>query len=295
MYPSTKPFDPNAVYSFWQPFVRVFQMFAVSHYSLFRPNVRIGHLIYHLSFSCAHLSLMTYTLKHGPHLHIIEDEQYKEYPLMYYVSLMSVLANFATHAVANLEPLLSKKDEEQIYHRLTIINEAFAKLNYVCNYNAIRKKIVRHTITYFILAATLSFGYSFYSLPKDGSICYFLFCRFVAVIIIRIRRCQIALHVNSLSNILTDLQILLKKQQQNSCDNAVGSPLLEDIRHLRDIYSNAWLLKNLMSNCFGWSFITFLMEFAVDLINFFYWAYINTRTNVTAYKIIRKILFVNFY
>lgn len=129
MYPSTKPFDLNAVYSFWQPFVRVFQMFAVSHYSLFRPNVRIGHLIYHLSFSCAHLSLMTYTLKHVPHLHIIEDEQYKEYPLMYYVSLMSVLANFATHAVANLEPLLSKIDEEQIYQRLTIINEAFAKLN----------------------------------------------------------------------------------------------------------------------------------------------------------------------
>lgn len=289
MYPSGKPYDSQAVDLFWKPFVRVFQVFCVSHYSLFRSNVHNGHLAYFIGFSCFHILIMTYTLKHGPHLHIIEDEKYKECPLMYYVSLMSIVANFATHTVANLETILSRKDEQQIYRRLREINEIFAtKLNYVCDFTAIRQKFIRHTITYFILAGALSFGYSFFSLPKDGTSFHFLFCRFVAVVIIRVRRCQLAFHVNSLSNILMDLQILLKKQQQNYRDSSIGSPSRENIRYLRDIYSNVWLLKNLLNNCFGWSFITFLMEFAVDLINFFYWAYINTRSNASAYRIIRK-------
>lgn len=207
---------------------------------------------------------------------------------------MSIVANFATHVFANLEVFLSKKDEKEIYQRLREINEIFAsKLNYVTDFSIIRHKFVRRTITYFILAGALSFGYSFFSLPKDGSALYFLFCRFVAVVIIRVRRCQIAFHINNLSNILLDLKILLKLQQQSYRDSANGSALRENIRYLRDIYSNVWLLTNLMSNCFGWSFITFLMEFAVDLINFFYWAYINVRKNTSAYVITRKSIFIS--
>lgn len=64
----------------------------------------------------------------------------------------------------------------------------------------------------------------------------------------------------------------------------------ESIQHLRDIYSNAWLIKNLISNCFGWSLLSLLVEFTTELINFCYWTYINSVLIKSIEQILRKIL-----
>lgn len=294
MYPSQKPYNPRAFKSFWEPFIRFSQVFCVSHYSTFHSTEKIGRLIYHIIFSIFHIFIMTYTLTHGLHMELKPSNRYKQSSLMFYVNFVRISGNFVTHAVAHLEPLFSRKYEEEIYNKLNEINEIFAlKLNYVTNFDAIRKKYIRCTCAFFIFGAIVSFGYSLYSMPMDGEIMntgLFLLNRILAVVIIRARRCQVAFHVNFLSNILVDLQILLKRQQLNYRPNSTGSSTTssENIRYLRDIYSNVWLLKNLISSCFGWSFITFLLEFSFDLINSSYWAYINIKFVRSTNMIIRK-------
>lgn len=292
MNPSSKTYDPRAFESFWKPFIRVFQAICVSHYSTFHRKQHIGRVVYFVVFSTLHVSLMFYTLINGLHIRIRPNSQRKESPLMFYVNFVAVTGNFVSHTIAHLEPLFTRSNEQEIYRRLNEINEIFAlKLNYVTNFNVIKRNFVRKTALFYVCAASISFGYSFFSLPTDiSSMLLFLLNRIFAVIIIRARRCQAAFIVNSLSHILIDLQVLLKKQQKSYRPHTTNSSSYcsENIRYLRDVYSNVWLIKNLVSNCFGWSMIAFLMEFSFDLINSSYWAYINIKVYESRSKIIRK-------
>lgn len=293
MHPSQKVYNPRVFELFWKPFVRFFQALAVSHYSIFYSDKRLSRLIYFVCISTLQISLMIYMLFHGPRVHFIGNKVFKESPLMNYVSFMSIVGNFVTHLVAHLEPLFTQKHEIDIYQRLNEINEIFAlKLNYVTDFNLIRKRFIRDTVSFFIFASSLSLGYSMFFLPTDiKNVCIFLICRILSVLMIRSRRCLIAFHINNLTNILHDLQVLLKKQQESYNPNLNESTMScrENIRYIRDIYSNAWLVKNLLSNCFGWSFITFLLEFSFELINSAYWAYINIKLDKSTGKVIRKL------
>lgn len=294
MHQSQGAYNPRAFESFWTPFVRFSQVFCVSHYSTFYRNERVGRIIYFIIFSVLHISLMVYTLLNGLHIQMKPSNKYKTSPLMFYVNFVSVAGNFVTHTVAHLEPFFSRKDEREIYRRLNEINEIFAlKLNYVTDFDAIKKKFVRGTMAFFVFTATFSFGYSFFSLPtNDNTIFLFLLNRALAVVVIRTRRIQAAFLINSLSNILIDLQLLLKRQQEDNRQHSTNrSSSSKNIQYLRDIYSNVWLIKNLISNCFGWSFITFLFEFSFDLINSSYWTYINIKIYTSKNMIIRNIFF----
>lgn len=295
MYPSHGPYNPRAVKQFWQPFIRVFQFFCISHYSTFYATNHIHRMIYYVIFSTLHIALMFYTLYSGLHIHLRPNDKHKSSPLMFYVNFASVTGSFITHIVAHLEPFFTRKHEEKIYRKLSEINEIFAtKLNYVTDFKIIRKKFLWHTMVFFIFSASLSFAYSFYSLPSNGfDIIVFLLNRILAIVIIRTRRCQMTFLINTLSNILIDLQILLKRQQKNYRPNSTESMACssENILYLRDIYSNVWLLRNLISKCFGWSFIFLLMEFSFDLINSSYWAYMNIKIYESTNLIIRKILY----
>lgn len=294
MYSSHRPYNPSAFKLFWKPFIRVFQAICVSHYSIFYRDCHVGRFIYYIVFTTLHTALMCYALIHGLHIHIKPNGSQKESPLMYYVNFVSVTGNFVTHTIAHLEPLFTRNQEAEIYQRLNEINEIFAlKLNYVIDFVAIKRKYIRRTVVFYIFSAVISFGYSFYSVPESTSgILLFLINRFFSVIIIRSRRCQVAFIINALTNSLTDLQILLKRQQKSYRATSVSS---DKILYLRDIYSNVWILKNLISDCFGWTLITFLMEFSFDLINSSYWAYISFKVYDSRNKIIRKIFSLLFF
>lgn len=293
MHPPGKLYNPKAFELFWRPFVRYFQAFGVSHYSIFYPKVRIYRMLNFVGICVLQMSLLAFVLIHGPRVHYIGNANFKESPLMNYVSFMSIGANFLSHLVAHLEPLFTRTSEVQLYQRLNEINEIFArKLDFVTDFDVIRRKFIRKTIAFFVLASILSFIYSMFFLPADiKGMSIFLVCRLLSVVIIRSRRCQIAFHVNYLTRILHDLRILLKRQQETYRHNPSESGNGRDnLCHLRDIYSNAWLVKNLLSNCFGWSFITFLLEFSFELINSAYWAYINIKLYNSISKLIRKLL-----
>lgn len=298
MFASKQTYNPRAFDSFWRPYVRVFQALCVSHYSIFNTKYRCVRLIYHLTMSVLHISLMAYTLKYGQHLHLMLNTPYKKSSLMYYVSLMGLAGNFVTHIVAHLEPLFTRKYEEEIYGKLREIDETFAiKLSYVTDFNAIRRKFIGHTVTYFVFAGVLSLAYSLLSIPTDAySIWIYVLTRIMSATMIRARRCLIAFHVNTLNNILRDLQILLKQQQKKYRPNSTEHfDSNENIRYLRDIYSNVWIIKNLLSSCFGWSFITFLVEFSFELINSSYWTYINIKTIKSKLQILSELILQEIY
>lgn len=296
MYPSQGPYNQRAFESFWKPFVRVFQLLGISHYSLFHTTDRIGRMIYYITFSTLHIVLMFYTFWSGLHINMIPTKKYKTSPLMFYVNLASVSGTLVAHIVAHLEPLFARKHEHDIYRKLNEINEIFAtKLNYVTDFKIIRKRFIWHIVMFYTFSTTISIVYSLYSMPTNAfDIILFLGNRVLSAIVNRARRCQLMFLIDSMGNILLDLQILLKRQQKSYRPNSGASieNSSENIRYLRDIYSSVWLLRNKISCCYGWSFIAILMEFAFDLINSSYWAYMNIKIYENTNMIIRKFFFV---
>lgn len=276
---------PGTFERFWRPFLVFFQVFGVSHYSMYHTNYRIGRFLYHMLIFAIHSFFMILTLRTTHHL---ASNSYKEIPLMSFISYISIVGDFVEHAMAHLEPLFTKKHEEEMYRLFEQINTIFAtKLNHQVDFDALRK-MQRKTIGFFIFSSIQAYGLSFFSLPTDGFETFiYLICRAGGVIIIRVRRCQCSIIINLMSNILMDLQILLKQLQENYNSDS-DENMSENIIHLRDIYSKVWLIKNRFSSSFGWSFIAFALDYCFDFINSFYWGYITIKTYKSTIKTIRK-------
>lgn len=260
----------------------------MSHHCIYNRNQQTWRLIYHILISTLHTLIMVYTLKTT---HLLASSRHKEIPLMSIVSFISMAGDFIEHTVAHIEPLFTRKYEEEMYQIFEEINTIFAtKLNHVVDYNALRKK-QNYTIGFFIFSAMQAFGLSFFSLPTEGlTLCFYLMCRAVSVTIIRVRRCQSSFVINLLSNILMDVQVLLK-QLQESYHQSSNKDLSQNIVHLRDIYSKVWLIKNLISRCFGFSLLVFVLDYCCDFINSSYWAYVIIKTYKSKMKILRKTFF----
>lgn len=275
--------------TFWKPIVRVFQVFSVSHYAIYYKNAEIGRIIYFMLFAIVHVLLNIYTLKT---VHYLGSDKENGIPLMTYVSFMGILGEVIQSAVIHLEPLFSRKCEEEMYKRLEKINKTFAtKLNHQIDFEAIRKK-QKYTMGFFLLSGLFTFGLSFFDLPNGTLNTYaFLITRAVTMTILRVRRCQASFVINLLSNILMDLQELLRQSQENyrTKSNDRHSDKSENMRYLRNIYSDVWLIKNLISCCFGWSFIAFIMDFCFDSINSSYWAYVSIKSYKSKIKTISEL------
>lgn len=268
---------------FWKPFIRVFQILCVSHYSIYRPDLKMNtlksfaFLTYFVIFGVIHICITMFVLGHGLHIENKSNDSYKEIPLVYYVSCLSIVGNILTHLTSNFEAFIKRKKEEEILRKLVEIDEIFcSKLKHTINYKELRTKYVRQTFGIFILSTVLSIISTLIPLPIDRN----YIARPVliyAILIVRGKGCQIALILHILCDKLLDLRILLKQQQLNcrrNCNESMNYPV-ENIRYFRKIYSKIWLIKSLMSDCYGWSLITFLVQFTFDLINASYWVYIN--------------------
>lgn len=292
--------------AFWKPFTRVFQAFCVSNYCIFRPNLcnnlsrSFMYLVYFLILSILHIAIVASATSRG-----LECEQkhpehrlakHRESALMYYVNTITTLGGLATHVATHLETLLNGKHEEEIYQKLRTINAMFVtKLNHATNFKTRSAKNIRQTVVAFVLSTLLASASSFTTLPDLYHDKYFMQPILIfAVIINQVRWCYIAIVLNVLADILSELHILLKQQQIQSCDNSNKQSdnkfARENIRYFRDIYSNVWFIVTLMSNCFGWSLISFLIEFSLESINAAYWLYINLSVYKSIHLNIRKFL-----
>lgn len=288
MNPSISILASNEFDHFWKPFIRVFQVFCVSNYKVFQPNLRKQYwrsvilLVCFLLLSTINISIVSIVTKHGlqsePKLQKNFPMKHKESALMYYVNSLNVLGNFAVHLTIHVEALLAGKKEEEIFQKLKIINNIFAtKLKHMTDFRMRRVKYLRRIVSAFIVSMIISVASSFATLPSFHHDKYFMQpILILAITINRARWCYVAIMLFSLADTLNDLCVLLKKQQMLNYEQIIENGCERDnIRYFRDIYSNIWLVISLLSDCFGWTFITFVVSFTFQTINGAYWIYIN--------------------
>lgn len=288
MDPTTSIPISNEFKSFWQPLARCMQTLCISHYCIFRPNLQhnrkkcILHLAYFFAFFAIHISIVVLITSKGLN-HVPEQNKikHKDSQLMFYVTSLSIISGFITHLITHLETLFNGKHDEEIYIKLNIITNILAtKLNHATNFKARRPKYIQRTMGMFAFSTFLAAASSFVPLPKLYYEKYFLQPKLIfAVLIIRARWCYISFFLNTIADTLDDLQLLLKQQQSRSCQYASDHPEhkfeRDKIRYFREIYTNVWYITTLMSNCFGCSLISFLVEFTFEVISASYWLYIN--------------------
>lgn len=297
----------NEFGTFWKPLIRIFQAFSVSHFQTFRPHIRnhvwsyVSFLSYFLMISLIHISIVAWTLTCGLQRqeNLLGDHmpKNKENNLMYYVNSMGVLVYFIANITNHLEPLLNGNREVVIFQRLKTIDSIFStKLHYTRDYRPLRTTYLQQIASAFILSAILASGSAFVSLPESHHHKYFMHpILIIAAIINRSRWCYIAIILKCLGNILNDLQYLLKQQQLHSYKTYVGQSenrfTRENIRYFREIYSHVSYITMLLSDCFGWTFMTFIVKFTFESINTSYWLYINWTVYMSTGLNIRKGLF----
>lgn len=286
----------NEFVTFWKPFARTFQALCVSHFSVFRAtglrnrSKLLPYLIYFLVFASVHIALTIPVILKALRCEGNQPEhkwaKHKESPLMYYINTLCMFGGITTHLATHFEALLNGRREAEMLEKLAAINDIFvSKLKFVPDYSSKRLTNVRGILLAFIVTGLLASASSFTGLADMYHDKYFMQpSQIFPIVLNRIRWCYIAALLSLVADVLNDLQMLLKEHQIQSRD--LSSEQLDDIhvrmkiRHLRDIYSSVWHVVTLMSDCFGWSLITFLIECSLEAITATYWFYIN----LTFYK-----------
>lgn len=281
-----KNYDPRIFELFWKPFIRLFQVFCVTHYSIFSYSSKV-RLVYFIIYSIvdnfANFNSLKYILREDKSLYIKS--------LMIYVSYISIASHIIIHIVIHLESLWSLKQQEEIYRKFHKITEVFAtKLNYPLDFDAFKMRCIRQTAVFFIFNSTFLIGGSIWLHPKGCNILTFVVCRLVVVSTNLIRRYQFAVHVEFVTNILVNMKAVLAEQHQYHHMNSNQSILFENIRYLRYIYSNVWLISKFFDHCFGWTLLISIIEFTIDIINNFYQYYLNFAIYKSTRSIIRNYL-----
>lgn len=282
MYPSKHPYNPNDFIVFWTPFTRFFQFLCVSHFSLFRSkpvkNEKLRHVanvVYFILFSLLHGVIIAHAMRNFLHGPTIGHNKYKESPSMYYVKVAGSITGPLAHMLIHIEAFRNGDNERQLYQHLNEIHRIFAmKLNYVVDYQSLCRRY-QSVCTVFV-AAMIFTCISCYHYDSEVAMerPYLLVFVIVSYLIFRSREYQMALALTALNDALVDLEVLLRRHQiehNRTQRNAAN------IQYLRKIYSNAWSMKCSISKCFGWTLITLIGHFTVDMIQSSYWIFINLK------------------
>lgn len=296
----------NEFEAFWRPFVRIVQLCCASNYNIFRSKHRKSPLksfilwAYFTLYTVINMSLVSLATARGLQCEGASNNtykpQHKESSLMYYINSLTVLGNSITNLTVHLEPVLCGKREIELFQKLKIVDGLFLnKLNHKLDYKAKRTKFMWRIVSAFILSCILCTASSFSTLPEQHHDKYFMQpILILACVTIRIRWCYIALILSSVAETLSDLQVLLRQHQiknrKDSNKHHRNSDANDKIRYFREIYSNIWCIITLLSECFGLTFITFLLSSTLQSINASYWLYINMSIYKSMDVNIRKIL-----
>lgn len=277
----------NGFQNFWQPFIRVFQVLCISHYSVFRHNDSKSKifLAYFVVLALCNSVILVVSINGGSSnredfVFVDGETKFKGSHLMYCINALSIFGSLAIHSTISLEVIFVGKQENEICDKLKLIDDIFStKLNHMMNYKVIRIRYIK-IVGIFVFAIILALLCAFSPLPEMYNDKFFMTpLMLIGVIISRARWCQIALYLNIIADNLDELQHLLKRQQiqsyQQMNEETRGTFDPERLRYIREIYSNMWFIVSLMSDCFGWTLLTFLVKITLESINGSYWIYIN--------------------
>lgn len=274
--------------TFWKPFVRSFQIFCLSPYSIFRRHLHHDSqksrrfTVYFVIFTLVHVTSVFSTIYVPSSIDSGHDGMEQTGgTIMYFVNALSIFGSYVTHLIIPLENVFCGKHEDEICEKLKTIADIFAtKLNFIPDYKSKRTKYLQQTVLLFVFVILFVFASAFTSLPELYHDKFFMQPTMIfGTVILRVRWCQIALFFRMIGDTLHDLQALLKQHQiqsfQWSHDRRRNEFVCQRIQYFRDIYSNIWHITTLISDCFGWSLISFLIKIELELIIGAYWFYIN--------------------
>lgn len=259
-------------FHFWIPFVRIYQFHCNSHYGIFRPKLKnhriklFAHRFFSVSFGLLQLLGAYSYFNVAITTTLMRIEKYNVSPIFLGV-------NAARRAIP-FEILLKRHTEQKLFDTLQCIDEIFAnKLKHSVDYRVhYRRQMVKTWLFFIVLSVVIVFSF-FINIPVHDSGTYFGFVKFLFMLILwRMRIFQCAFFINLLSDLLGELKIVMRRQQQRVKYNPIR---WKDIQYCRRIYSKMLLLKTLIGDCFGYSLILFVADSAVKMINWAYWFYLN--------------------
>lgn len=296
---------PNDFETFWRPFIRVAQLCCASHYNIFRSKHRKNSIksfvlpAYFSLYILVNISLVTLATIRGlqceANTNITYKPLHKESALMYYINSLTVLGNSITFLIVHLEAVLCGKPEVKLFGKLNMVDDIFLlKLNHKIDYNVRRSKFIRKIVIAFALSCILCTASSFSPLPEQHHDKYFMQpILILGCVTNRVRWCYIALILSNVAETLNDLQILLRQHQiknrKGSKNEQEVNEEYDRIRYIREIYSTIWCAIASLSDCYGWTIISFLLSSTLHSINACYWLYINMNIYKSMDLNIRKI------
>lgn len=274
--------DANGICSFqtfWSPFIRFFQFLCISHYKLLRSDFnknifkRFIFPIHFIFFSIFRIGIFWYIILEGFQVRVESETKHNDGRVMFYLDRISIFVYFLTNAIGHVETFIKGNSEMELFKKIEEIHSVHtSKLKYSVNYNEIQRRCLFDAVNTFAVSASIAI-INLITLTSSDHI-YMKFYFVLAIIISYGRICQIAIVLHFMCACVNHLQTHLKLHQLDPGNQSLFHRLKE-IKHFRDIYSTIWLIKNLISDCYGWSLIVFLVQFILDMINFSYRTYRN--------------------
>lgn len=277
--------------AFWRPFIRVVQLCCASNYKIFHLKYRKNSskyfimMAYFAFYIVINMSLVSLATVRGLQCEPISNNtykpQHKESALMYYVNSLTALGNFITHLTVHSEAVLCGEREMELFEKIKIVDTILTnRLKHQLNYKDRRRQFLRKIVSAFMVSCILCTASSFSTLPEQHHDKYFMQpILILGCVTNRIRWCYVAIVSSCVAETLNDLQILLRQNQiknrKESKNGIENSDVYDKIRYIREIYSTIWCIIALLSDCYGWTLITFLLSSTLQSINASYWLYIN--------------------
>lgn len=267
--------------NFWKPIVGTFQFFCISHYGIFRHELKSQPLKLnsHRLFFILNVSIQL--MSSGYNVLQLQTqsptmEKYNVSPIFTYVNFGTKFTLSLSIMMISLETYFKRNKEQQLFETLQCIDKIFKKkLKHDIDYRAQRRRQMRNICIYFTVITTIIIS----SLSINISIARvnvrtFLGILFFAYVFVlsRMRVFQIALLVNAVGDLLAELEISMRRQQQRTKYNPAR---WKDVQYCRKIYSKIWHLSTLISDCFGYSMVLFVANSTVQIIGAAYWNYLN--------------------
>lgn len=262
---------------FWIPFVRTFQFLGISHYIILRPELKNHRikLILHQTYFFAIILIQFVGI--AIYLKIVLEtrvktlqEKYNMSPLFVGVNIATRFSQFLCVAVIPFETFFKRHIEQKLVETFQRIDEICrSQINRPIDYYALRRRQLVKTWLLYIVTSLVFFSSLFLKVPVYDAGMYVFYGAFLASLL---RVFQFAFHINVLIGLLGELKLLMRHQQQRS---RMDPAQWMEIKYARKMYSNLWLAKTLIGDCYGFSMILFIVDRMVKQISSAYWFYVN--------------------
>lgn len=274
--------------TFWKPFLYIFKLLCISHVKSLKFGSRAKKKIHKLFgiyflFNSVIIIIAIIVSVYKIIQMVTEDTKakYQDNPMFYYVDSIGFFGNFIALCITHFETIFKRSEEKEILNIMFQTNNCLVnQLNCKVNYERIKWKYWCKMSGFFLFTLVVSIISTSIGFPVEVVSRKLMYnvVMVIALIIVRARTFQITLFISILGEILSDLNAAMKERWEMIKLKKNFHSLEEDLFNFREIYSNSWLIKTSISNCFGWSLIAIILQSIIDIIIAVYWMFVNLDT-----------------